>query len=756
MKNLTDIFVANPTPVKDLLCDRDMCFYMPSYQRKYSWAQSNIQRLFEDFRVNFHNALTEDDAIVFLGTVLTMKDNNGKQVLPKPADLDNLPTKISLVVDGQQRLTTLLLTLTRFHNVLLGYHRQITHDINEAEENNCASLGKLNRVRSLLDDALASSKLFTTVGSQHPKIIREEEDCWVGRTADGSSFGSPVAEYLHKFGLHTRFHDNDEPYPSFDMDYTAYKDNTTVKNAVKWIDEEIEIIKKGIVSEGIGCITEADLASENLREHLDITAPSNLDDYPELREMVLVCAHFKFIIERVCITFVIVNAESYAFDMFEALNTSGEPLTAYETLRPKIIKHKRELGIASKDIKQLEIIDSLFDEVEEKAKNSKDKSVSDLKHKATTEITRTFAYYHDGAGATINPNLGRQRKYLLNQYDSCENEVEHERYLHAFAIASMLQLDFWANGNTAMFGDIDAEAASAAKHLLNSNHTIVSAAVLYFAQRSQLSLSSECELNEVLKALAAFQGLWRAYTGKTAQIDAVYKDFYQKGCPSVGMSPLNSAHLGKTNAALFKKALQHRLTVLVCGEQIGMFDDCKASWLDVAISINTKQYNKVLPLILAASQHQTSYNPGDRLLEDQSGWSLLDDFSTGHLLKNTVPSILIEDSEQLEYCYSIGNRILASKALNRQLNNSGKDWTKVGAYLRQALDENEQGLHTSACESGQNVSDEMRIQLVDYRVRNSYIEFESLYDNAWSDTAIIERSQGILSNAWEVLNGWIS
>ena len=46
----------------------------------------------------------------------------------------------------------------------------------------------------------------------------------------------------------------------------------------------------------------------------------------------------RFFLRRVAVTMVIGKSEEYAFDMFEALNTTGEPLTAVETFKPRVIR----------------------------------------------------------------------------------------------------------------------------------------------------------------------------------------------------------------------------------------------------------------------------------------------------------------------------------------------------------------------------------------------------------------------------------
>src|SRR5690606_34010052 len=49
-----------------------------------------------------------------------------------------------------------------------------------------------------------------------------------------------------------------------------------------------------------------------------------------------------YFINYVALTVVTAKDEKYAFDIFESLNTTGEPLTAFETFKPKVIQ---DIGI---------------------------------------------------------------------------------------------------------------------------------------------------------------------------------------------------------------------------------------------------------------------------------------------------------------------------------------------------------------------------------------------------------------------------
>ena len=90
-----------------IFSERGVKFFIPDYQRNYAWECEHCETLWEDFK-NF--AIPNDDADLFdddndeyfLGNILTFK-NDSKQ---------------KEVIDGQQRLITLLLLLRAFYEAL--------------------------------------------------------------------------------------------------------------------------------------------------------------------------------------------------------------------------------------------------------------------------------------------------------------------------------------------------------------------------------------------------------------------------------------------------------------------------------------------------------------------------------------------------------------------------------------------------------------------------------------------------------------
>lgn len=88
----------------DLLSDKKADFLIPDYQRPYAWNEEQCQTLWDDiflfsFPDNNYEAF-DDNEEYFLGSIVTYKNEAGK----------------SEVIDGQQRLTTLMLILRAFYD----------------------------------------------------------------------------------------------------------------------------------------------------------------------------------------------------------------------------------------------------------------------------------------------------------------------------------------------------------------------------------------------------------------------------------------------------------------------------------------------------------------------------------------------------------------------------------------------------------------------------------------------------------------
>lgn len=90
--------------IKSLFSDKKADFLIPDYQRPYAWGEKECQTLWDDiftfaFPDNDYEKFDSENDEYFLGPIVTFKNKSGRQE----------------IIDGQQRLTTLMLLLRAFY-----------------------------------------------------------------------------------------------------------------------------------------------------------------------------------------------------------------------------------------------------------------------------------------------------------------------------------------------------------------------------------------------------------------------------------------------------------------------------------------------------------------------------------------------------------------------------------------------------------------------------------------------------------------
>ena len=90
--------------IRSLFSDKKADFLIPDYQRPYAWGEKECQTLWDDifafaFPDNDCDKFDSDNDEYFLGPIVTFKNEEGRQE----------------IIDGQQRLTTLMLLLRAFY-----------------------------------------------------------------------------------------------------------------------------------------------------------------------------------------------------------------------------------------------------------------------------------------------------------------------------------------------------------------------------------------------------------------------------------------------------------------------------------------------------------------------------------------------------------------------------------------------------------------------------------------------------------------
>ena len=95
---MEESFKPNSLTINKLLTDSDALYQIPVYQRPYKWGDDEVDKLWDDILESYRN----EEPNYFLGSIITAKSGNGSKYLD--------------VVDGQQRLTTLIFTIRNKSN----------------------------------------------------------------------------------------------------------------------------------------------------------------------------------------------------------------------------------------------------------------------------------------------------------------------------------------------------------------------------------------------------------------------------------------------------------------------------------------------------------------------------------------------------------------------------------------------------------------------------------------------------------------
>lgn len=96
---MEESFKPNSLTINKLLTDSDALYQIPVYQRPYKWGDDEIDKLWDDILESYHN----QEPNYFLGSIITAKSGQGNKYLD--------------IVDGQQRLTTLIILMATIRDL---------------------------------------------------------------------------------------------------------------------------------------------------------------------------------------------------------------------------------------------------------------------------------------------------------------------------------------------------------------------------------------------------------------------------------------------------------------------------------------------------------------------------------------------------------------------------------------------------------------------------------------------------------------
>ena len=755
---LRNIFDATPNSTWQVLCESGVGFYIPSYQREYDWDKQHINRLFEDVVHGLQLLIENESSITFIGTLIVID-----RAIPPNIAKSELPSNVRLVIDGQQRLTTILLM-----NICL--HDEIRRRRTKFEEKDETAFKWLYHQTIQVKEQLR--KTFEEdmnwgdgVYQWYPRIIRAYDDSW-SRSEEKAKYKSPIAAFVQGYSNHIR--DDDNKAKQYKGNIGIDKNNPLLTNyreisdncKIVWTggnqDLEMPLLSEVAKSSNFK-FQEAILKAEFPDEVCSILSNEGNEDFKQLIRLVLLA---NFLMERVTVTVVSTDNEDYAFDMFESLNTTGEPLTAFETFKPKVIETetltKYENSPSRAFMKPVEEYMEKFTKAQER-------------HTETSRLLIPFALAE--TGEKLSKRHSDQRKYLRDEYDKLlDIEAQREFVQHLSHTASFFK-DAWKQGKDA-FQSIafpNKNVVLMCMDVLGKvNHEIAIGPLVRFYSQIQLSSSDSrtevvTELENAIKAVTAFWAFWRGIGKKTGDLAVQYRELMEKGFDELGNQAFcRCPKEGEALVDLTADNLQEALRYILNRGGITSKDD----WIKLSSEQPVYKEHKTLArFLLFTAMHNTSEdeeNPGLRLagragLLDMLTWEKWDqDLDIEHIApqepeQGSWQGPLYEKPDLVHY---LGNLTLLPKAENSSF---GRRPWEAKKEMYRVLSLPTQNALENQLEKVQNLEIQLSDSTKDLLRDGKYLQHLSAIWSVdeWTVEFVRERSERLAELVWTNIAPWL-
>ena len=523
MKKIGDLFraqAASPTETVELY-NGGIGFRVPDYQRPYDWAIGNISRLFIDCLSGFYRlgSSANADAFTFLGTLILVEEDKKEPTFSG--------TSLG-IVDGQQRLTTLTLLacalverLTQLAEGIDGLpFKPPIKDWLRGEADDWIS--------ELSECAFGAQKLKKMKTFPFPRIVRANDQR--GKSTVESEYKSALAKFLCDFAEFVNDDAVDFEPPALGTGTDAKKlgENFAhlrelvrkLEDAAWYEGEECELVPMDWIDR-----SQYRALFERLGDAIDDTAGQNgaiasLVKTPAAHPLARTLLFSAYFARCVVLTRVITDDESAAFDIFDALNTTGEPLTALETLKPRVIQFEKGHGgyAGSPSEISFDRLNVLIDEANPKTID---------KQNETKALIVSYGLYLEGF--KLPENLASQRNFLRTRYDkaAAKSRENSHRFIRQLADMAQFRHLYWSSEGIEEIGAYhDASRLDEVQLLASFLMATKSYLVLPILARywhPNLKQSGDARFLEVLRAVTAFLVLRRAATGTTAGIDSDFR-----------------------------------------------------------------------------------------------------------------------------------------------------------------------------------------------------------------------------------------
>ncbi|MGW0937797.1 DUF262 domain-containing protein [Streptomyces sp. NPDC002666] len=774
-----EIFEAQSKSVRELLSDNGLGLYLPPYQRPYGWGKDKVEKLLDDTLHGLKNLGKAPDSFTFLGTVITIHDVN--HVTVKPIVKSEVPSKVLTVIDGQQRLSSLLILLVGLHNLIRQRAWKVfkgkTPDPTDSARTHLYS--ETSDILQMLAAAFYERKNFGTTPI-YPRLIRAFVDQWA-RDEKLKQYDSPIANLIYTYSLLA----DSEPATSKPTEFrpTARRDAgegegdlikrfNEIRTGLTKLSQRKSIEELEDLPPLATLATNIEFQRALFNHELDPELCAwlgELQDEPEAELMRLVM-FAAYGLNRIALTVVQGKDEDYAFTIFESLNTTGEPLTAFETFLPRVVMAEKIQDYQDSDAHAyMKAVQGYLDRFD----------VGDKLQNATRDLLVTFALAE--TGEKISKRLPDQRVYMRDTFerhkDSADDRSAYLRHLRDTAAFAGNAWEPVADSPRALAG-LEATAMTDTVKLclafLNSlNHTIVIAPLVRFyseavhADEGEARIARIAEFEKTIKAITAFTVFWRATRRGTGNIDSQYRAV-MAGDSLTGIGPLARQRevpdVTKPDPTVDAEALKKELAARLSDPKLGGVPNL-ASFVAAASALPLYKISRPLTrFLLMAAYHDTTEDldhPG-LIIQGKAGvascftadgWVDETHFTIEHIAPQQATSGWDEKFySEKETVHKLGNLVLAPGAANTSL--SSRPWNEkkvlYAALGAPTADDAKSILNSSGLTFAQATED-----LAAMSRYLPHLRALGQREDEWNSTFMDQRADVLLRLAYTRLKGWL-
>lgn len=794
------IFDAESEGLYDFVSKNGRGLYIPPYQRDYAWDKTNVERLIDD-TIQGLNALLKrpDESITFIGTIIAMNDSKKSTI--SPLVKNQVYTQVMSVIDGQQRLTTLLmLCLALLLEIEVQWAELKKGKAKDSDDARQWLETRVNDMRGLLSQMLSERQNNGEGEFRHfPKMIRAFVDTW-SYEADKATYNSPISWLLFEF---VRFREQLDPnWAKFPNVLKETADGAANEGQRKHFIKMLKVMRDKLRNlpgddefpELLSIVQDEDkqdtlfgeefpdsmktaLESVLSPQFLLAQAAANGGEKPSAEDarsrkwweastnLVSLLFFAKFALERITLVVVTATTEDFAFDVFEALNTTGQPLTALETFVPKVVQ---SVGMtkynSSEEKKQLEIAGDYIRKVNR----------ADERQKRSADLLVAFALAE--LGEKRSKNLADQRRFMREAFDSYSDRKQQQEFIRHLAELSRFFDSVWVNGSDKPKVDglqLPEPAALCLRFLVDFGHTITAPLLAQYAadvgtQKDaadrKKALSTFCE---VVQAVTAFTVLWRSSRSTTDRIDEVYRSLMgegslEHGVPALARGKRADGPLPTVQAV--QAALVSRLQADRKSKKHGANIAGKAEWIEKTVAqplweVNTTLARFVLlvafhDVVEGADGHLTRGKAGSNPTLTLDAW-VGDQFtSIEHIAPRSKAKGWSQDLYQDEEFERLGNLTLVPTRCNSSLSDRPWDQKRSLFAALSAKTENEaKTILKTMADAGIDVT-----EVAGNLYAGQYLPHVHAIGNVkgeWNLDAVNARGRELADLVWQRLAPWI-